>query len=620
MLSGNGFRFSWTGTLVTDLRFPLGVQVSFGFGVTRVCGHTSSLTPNLLNTHLSFSPNLVNTVFLLGSLCLGDFDLSRLILKKTLGVGSGLSDMLRERLDLRLLPSSPLMFGFLDSECCDASWIFELLLEHPSKSYIPYRDQRFTISEEASGAFGKSQTYRYPSEDIQRIYELFVKCRGQIHGQRVSQRAGSRIETASRDKEVNMAARDYDDALVCCIENTIDDHIMNSSVGDVVLKTYFGRSWTLKDVSLVVAHGNKRGSLYMVEVHPKGIGAIINGSGSAAVWFGEAEESFFHNVNKDKETAKTTAGVAVVAQMKCDTAFGIQRVTRLSEAEISHLWTRFIEPENDSMVAEHGLSLEITQSPGGSSDMSERSENSRSFKDSERSDEEDSEYKASSDEGGSETPYWERIKPRVQVKEKSVQIKARTETMALTWQNSTSLSDSWNEEPCNDVHQVGDEIEVEVLRSFNWPLSELITEDGVLSERGAIYRTELLLVLSMFLLIHLHPEVVADTLSQYLLHHYHYHHPHLCYLQHHLLAPFVPTSSPSLLLPFASRREDRPDVTLPPRKRLGIALGPRYEVRESSSAAARPAGGLRSDYGFVATMDREIRRDPASATFYFSAL
>ncbi|GJS13288.1 hypothetical protein Tco_0407760 [Tanacetum coccineum] len=42
-----------------------------------------------------------------------------------------------------------------------------------------------------------------------------------------------------------------------------------------------------------------------------------------------------------------------------------------------------------------------------------------------------------------------------------------------------------------------------------------------------------------------------------------------------------------------------------------IALGPRYEVGESSTAAAaRPAGGLRADYGFVATMDREIRRDP----------
>nr|GFB81733.1 hypothetical protein [Tanacetum cinerariifolium] len=56
--------------------------------------------------------------------------------------------------------------------------------------------------------------------------------------------------------------------------------------------------------------------------------------------------------------------------------------------------------------------------------------------------------------------------------------------------------------------------------------------------------------------------------------------------------------------------EDRPEVILPPWKRLGIALGLGYEVRESSSAAARSAGGLRADYGFVATMDREIRRDP----------
>ncbi|GJV23416.1 hypothetical protein Tco_1376111 [Tanacetum coccineum] len=74
----------------------------------------------------------------------------------------------------------------------------------------------------------------------------------------------------------------------------------------------------------------------------------------------------------------------------------------------------------------------------------------------------------------------------------------------------------------------------------------------------------------------------------------------------------VPTSSPPLLLPSASRREDRPEVTLPPRKRLGIALGPRYEVGESSSAAAaaRPAGGLREDYGFgiPVSTDTELGR------------
>ncbi|GKE51511.1 hypothetical protein Tco_1486667 [Tanacetum coccineum] len=47
----------------------------------------------------------------------------------------------------------------------------------------------------------------------------------------------------------------------------------------------------------------------------------------------------------------------------------------------------------------------------------------------------------------------------------------------------------------------------------------------------------------------------------------------------------VPTSSPPLLLPSTSRES-------------------------SSAATARPAGGLRADYGFVTTTDREIRRDP----------
>ncbi|GKF03094.1 hypothetical protein Tco_0030017, partial [Tanacetum coccineum] len=73
----------------------------------------------------------------------------------------------------------------------------------------------------------------------------------------------------------------------------------------------------------------------------------------------------------------------------------------------------------------------------------------------------------------------------------------------------------------------------------------------------------------------------------------------------------APISSPSLLLPSTNHRADRPKVCLPPWKRLCIALGPRYEVEESSSTpASRPTRGFRADYGFVATLDREIRRDP----------
>nr|GFC04326.1 hypothetical protein [Tanacetum cinerariifolium] len=70
-----------------------------------------------------------------------------------------------------------------------------------------------------------------------------------------------------------------------------------------------------------------------------------------------------------------------------------------------------------------------------------------------------------------------------------------------------------------------------------------------------------------------------------------------------------PPLPPILSLP--SPVEDRPEVTLPPKKRQGIALGPRCEVGESSSAAAaRPARGIRADYDFIATIDREIMRDP----------
>ncbi|GKC58088.1 retrovirus-related pol polyprotein from transposon TNT 1-94, partial [Tanacetum coccineum] len=194
-------------------------------------------------------------------------------------------------------------------------------------SYISYRDRRLSISEEALGAFGKSQTYRG---------------RGYDRGQEAKQKQVKIMEDKrDKDKEVNMA-RDSDDALVCYVENTVKDHIMDSgalfhatyckeelesfklrsgkvrlvddktldieNVGDVVLKTSFGTSWTLKDVryipglkrrlisvgqlneegyhvgfrdqewkvtkgSLVVAHGNKRGSLYMVEVHLERISA-----------------------------------------------------------------------------------------------------------------------------------------------------------------------------------------------------------------------------------------------------------------------------------------------------------------------------------------------------------
>ncbi|GJU27765.1 hypothetical protein Tco_1166386 [Tanacetum coccineum] len=73
----------------------------------------------------------------------------------------------------------------------------------------------------------------------------------------------------------------------------------------------------------------------------------------------------------------------------------------------------------------------------------------------------------------------------------------------------------------------------------------------------------------------------------------------------------LPTPSPPLLLPSTDCRAGVFEVTLPPQKRLCIALGPRYEVGKSLSApTVRPSRGFRADYRFVATLDDEIRRDP----------
>ncbi|GJS06717.1 hypothetical protein Tco_0363513 [Tanacetum coccineum] len=79
----------------------------------------------------------------------------------------------------------------------------------------------------------------------------------------------------------------------------------------------------------------------------------------------------------------------------------------------------------------------------------------------------------------------------------------------------------------------------------------------------------------------------------------------------------LPTSSPPLQLLSSDRRADRPEITLPPRKRLGIDLGPRCEVGESSAAAAaRLIGGRKVDYGFFGTIDTEIRRQRAEEVDY----
>ncbi|GKE67681.1 hypothetical protein Tco_1521842 [Tanacetum coccineum] len=83
-----------------------------------------------------------------------------------------------------------------------------------------------------------------------------------------------------------------------------------------------------------------------------------------------------------------------------------------------------------------------------------------------------------------------------------------------------------------------------------------------------------------------------------------------------LPSPLLPPLPPSLYIPPpVDRRDDIPKSEQPPRKRLCFStLGSRYEVRESSTA--RPTRGQGIDYGFVSTVDAEVRRQGINEVGY----
>ncbi|GJT55910.1 hypothetical protein Tco_0990964 [Tanacetum coccineum] len=81
--------------------------------------------------------------------------------------------------------------------------------------------------------------------------------------------------------------------------------------------------------------------------------------------------------------------------------------------------------------------------------------------------------------------------------------------------------------------------------------------------------------------------------------------------------PLPPLPASLFIPPPVDHREDVPEAELPPRKRLCLtAPTSRYEVEESLTAAPRPTRGHRVYYGFISTMDAEIRRQRAEEVGY----
>ncbi|GKC36351.1 retrovirus-related pol polyprotein from transposon TNT 1-94 [Tanacetum coccineum] len=325
---------------------------------------------------------------------------------------------------------------------------------------------------------------------------------------------------ASKDKEVNIAVRDYDDALVCCVENTIEDRIMDYSASfhatfckEELEKFRLCSGKTLKDVRYIL--GLKRRLIFVRQLEEEGyhvpsdrINTTIDGRGNITLWhqrLGHMSEKGMkilalngripdlqkavvgfcepcvlgkykkadpatmlplsmtvvgssiefieycteNGIRMFKTIPKTPQQNGVAERMNrtlngrakrfripkeewqgkevslahlkvfgCDSYVKVKDVAR-DKLDAKSMKCTFIgygldeiryrfwdlkdhkdqvvledSPENlanKSMVTEHGLSSKTTQSPGGSSDTSDGSENSGSFEDSRRSDEEDSE-------------------------------------------------------------------------------------------------------------------------------------------------------------------------------------------------------------------------------------
>ncbi|GJT27378.1 zinc finger, CCHC-type containing protein [Tanacetum coccineum] len=339
------------------------------------------------------------------------------------------------------------------------------------------------------------------------------------------------------DKEVNHAARDSDEALLERFKlrsrkvRLADDKTLDiASIRDVVLKTYFGTSWTLKDVRwfgeaeeklylsiMLERRGNCRAGVAvglripeeewrgkdtsLTHLKEFGYDSFVKvkdvcreamkytfiGSGSGEVY------DRFKYLNEDNTEESSGVGAQIrvrgpkIVEDHMKNTLKIEHPPR-REALRLHMyedppespglrkesvqWEKAIIKEMVSLKKNQTCSL-VRLSTGKKASQRlwmfkvKEEQNSRKR------------YKARLVVKGFQqkrgVDYNEIFSPVVRM---------TTIKLVLSIVAARAFLYSWNEEPCSDVHQVGNEREVEVLRSFNGPLSELIKDAGVLPERG----------------------------------------------------------------------------------------------------------------------------------------
>ncbi|GJY16107.1 hypothetical protein Tco_0386529 [Tanacetum coccineum] len=242
------------------------------------------------------------------------------------------------------------------------------------------------------------------------------------------------------------------------------------------------QQWKVTKGSLVVAHRNKHGSLYMVErlsdISRFGMSMLASKGNIPDV---RKVDIYFckpGGLGKQKNLSFIMSVKTTKLQRSATYSSSLTKPIQKIQVVLVDILENLVK--NDSIVAEHGLSSKITQSPGRSSDTSKGSENSRSFEDSGRSDEEYSEdgsilqgrealrlltqgtkiteslcsvkepsYVGSLDDTstqhkneGFQLASWAGRKPRVQFEEKYIRIKASTKTMCSDYEAIDALRSS----------------------------------------------------------------------------------------------------------------------------------------------------------------------------------
>ncbi|GKB05319.1 hypothetical protein Tco_0833514 [Tanacetum coccineum] len=291
---------------------------------------------------------------------------------------------------------------------------------------------------------------------------------------------------------------------------------------------YIGQEAEQKHVEIKKDRRDKvQAKYHVLELQPEGpLSESIFEACSLQGWFGEAEEAFLHNVSEDKETAETRAGVAFGVAERLSRTFRVESTGIRAEAPkmlwadsvsttyliygIPYVLIWFRIPEEEWQGKDTSRTLEVFDYDH---DLGALQDSGNQMKNTQKTDHPPTReaprlhrYEDPLESPGLQASGFQGLK-KSRMASKGTRLEL-VDLKGFPTENGRTLlvpglrhgrvhKPKWQlplvfemKNRCSEKHvlrysrQFGDEREVEVLRNFNRPPSELITEDGVLPEKG----------------------------------------------------------------------------------------------------------------------------------------